>query len=134
MCRTRGLMFDPNDATNRTVFAGGVSGGLWKNTDITSSSTVWQRVDLPENLNVHVIKADPNNPSIFYLGTGESYTNGDVSGNGVWRSTDAGVTWQRVLGGVSGPTTFESVSNITINSPTNIAGDYVSIESSNFWS
>ncbi|PNW30156.1 hypothetical protein [Formosa algae] len=28
--RTRALIFDPNDTTNETVFAGGVSGGLWK--------------------------------------------------------------------------------------------------------
>ena len=27
--RTRAVMFDPNDAANKRVFAGGVSGGLW---------------------------------------------------------------------------------------------------------
>lgn len=130
--RTRGLMFDPNDTSNQTVFAGGVSGGLWKNTNISTPSSTWTRVDLPENLNVSVIVADPNNPSIFYIGTGESYTNGDVSGDGVWQSTDAGTTWARVLGGVSGPTTFESASNITINTPASVAGDYNSRESTNF--
>ncbi|GGI56325.1 PA domain-containing protein [Winogradskyella haliclonae] len=130
--RTRGLMFDPNDASNQTVFAGGVSGGLWKNTNISSPISTWTRVDLPENLNVSVIVADPNNPNIFYIGTGESYTNGDVSGDGVWQSTDAGTTWARVLGGVSGPTTFESASNITINAPASVSGDYNSRESTNF--
>lgn len=130
--RTRGLMFDPNDNTNKTVFAGGVSGGLWKNTDITSAATVWQRVDLPDNLNVSVIVADPNNPNIFYVGTGESYTNGDVSGDGVYQSTDAGNSWTRVLGGATGPTQFDSASNITVNSPTNVSGDYNSRESTNF--
>ncbi|ARV09654.1 hypothetical protein BTO05_08370 [Winogradskyella sp. PC-19] len=130
--RTRGLMFDPNDTSNKTVFAGGVSGGLWKNTDITNASTVWQRVDLPDNLNVSVITADPNNPQIFYIGTGESYTNGDVSGDGVWKSSDGGTTWARVLGGVSGPTVFGSASNITVTSPVSVAGDYNSIESTNF--
>ena len=28
--RTKGLMFDPNDENDETVFAGGVSGGLFK--------------------------------------------------------------------------------------------------------
>ena len=28
--RTKGLMFDPNDESDETVFAGGVSGGLFK--------------------------------------------------------------------------------------------------------
>ena len=32
--RTKGLMFDPNDENDETVFAGGVSGGLFKNTNI----------------------------------------------------------------------------------------------------
>lgn len=130
--RTRGLMFDPNDNTNKTVYAGGVSGGLWKNTDITNANTVWQRVDLPDNLNVSVIVADPNDPNIFYVGTGESYTGGDVSGDGVWQSTDAGATWSQVLGGITGPTEFGSASNITINSPASISGDYNSRESTNF--
>jgi hypothetical protein len=29
--RTRAIMYDPNDATGKRVFAGGVSGGLWVN-------------------------------------------------------------------------------------------------------
>ena len=53
--RVRAVMFDPNDATFKTVFAGGVSGGLWKNTDITSSATVWTRVNIPDNLAVSSI-------------------------------------------------------------------------------
>ena len=28
--RTRAILIDPNDSTNKTVFAAGVSGGLWK--------------------------------------------------------------------------------------------------------
>ncbi|MFD1062530.1 thrombospondin type 3 repeat-containing protein [Winogradskyella litorisediminis] len=132
--RTRGLMFDPNDTSNKTVFAGGVSGGLWKNTDITDANTVWQRVDLPDHLNVSVIVADPNDFNIFYLGTGESYTNGDVSGDGVWQSLDRGNTWNRILGGVTGPAEFQSASDITVSAPASIAADYNSRESTNFGS
>ncbi|QXP61009.1 thrombospondin type 3 repeat-containing protein [Olleya sp. HaHaR_3_96] len=124
--RTRAIMFDPNDTTNETLFAGGVSGGLWKNTNISNEDSSWIRVDIAGNLAVSCITYDPNNTNIFYLGTGESYVSGDVNGDGVWKSEDAGVSWTKVFGGVSGPTTFESASNITINSPASIAGDFLS--------
>ena len=39
--RTRVIMFDANDATNRTVWAGSVSGGLFKTTDIFASEVEW---------------------------------------------------------------------------------------------
>ena len=122
--RTRAVMFDPNDATNETVFAGGVSGGLWKNTNISNASSVWTQVSISENLNVSSISVDPINSNIFYIGTGESYVGGDVNGNGVWKSTDGGTTWAQVLGGITGATTFEAASVITMNSPGGIAGDY----------
>ena len=34
--RTRAVMFDPNDTSNETVFAAGVSGGIWKNSNISN--------------------------------------------------------------------------------------------------
>jgi hypothetical protein len=122
--RTRAIMFDPNDATHETVFAGGVSGGLWKNTNISNSNSTWTRVNIPENLAVSCITSDPANSNIFYVGTGESYVGGDVNGDGVWKSTDGGATWSNIFGGISGPTTFQSASTITVNSPAGIAGDY----------
>ena len=130
--RTKALMFDPNDSNNETVFAGGVSGGLWKNTRISDVNSVWEKTDLPDNLNVSAIAYDPNNLNSFYVGTGESYTSGDAIGDGVWKSEDAGATWFKVLGGVSGPTVFQSAANITINSPGGVAGDYISVPTTNF--
>ncbi len=94
--RTRMIMFDPNDATHKRVFAGGVSGGLWVNNDITDANSSWIRVGIDENLSVSCMTVDPNNSQIMYLGTGESYT-GDSIGNGVWKSTDGGVTWVNVF-------------------------------------
>ena len=99
--RVRAIMFDPNDATFKRVFAGGVSGGLWVNNDITTN-TAWTRVNVPENLSVSAITYDPNNTNVFYLGTGESYVGGDVNGDGVWKSTNGGTTWTKVFGGISG--------------------------------
>jgi hypothetical protein len=121
--RTRGIMFDPNDGTFNTVLAGGVSGGLWKNTNISSSASTWTRINIPQNLNVSSLTYDPNVTTTFYAGTGESYVFGDVSGDGLWKSTDSGATWTKVLGGVTGPTFFQSASSSTVNT-TNGAGTY----------
>jgi len=121
--RTRAIMFDPNDATNKRVFAGGVSGGLWLNTDITDASVAWTEVNLPKNLAISCITHDPNDTNTFYVGTGESYVFGDVNGNGLWRSKDGGLTWSNVFGGVSGALVQGIASKVTVNSPASIAGD-----------
>ena len=95
--RTRALMFAPGSTT--TVFAGGVSGGLWKSTNVGSATPTWTQVTgVPAHLNVTCITVDPNNSNIMYLGTGEVYT-GDASGNGVYRSTDGGNNWTSVYTG-----------------------------------
>lgn len=95
--RTRAMIFDPNDATNQRVYAGGVSGGLWVNNNITSASSSWSRVQaVPGNLSVTSITVDPRNSNIWYVGTGEQYTAGDVVGNGVYKTTDGGTTWTAV--------------------------------------
>ena len=95
--RTRVVMFDPNDATHKRVFAGGVSGGLWVNNDITDVNSAWTRVGIDENLSISCMTVDPNNSQIMYLGTGESYTGDDAVGNGVWKSTDGGTSWASVF-------------------------------------
>lgn len=119
--RTKALIFDPTDASGNTVIAGGVSGGLWKNTNITSAATVWTKISsLPEHLNVQNITVDPTNSSVWYVGTGESYT-GDVNGNGIWKTTNAGVSWSRVFGGGVVSSTPSVVYNLSIFAPSNPA-------------
>ncbi|KGL62829.1 glycoside hydrolase, GH74 family [Polaribacter sp. Hel1_85] len=133
--RTRALMFDPNDTTDNTVFAGSVSGGLWKNTNISDENSVWKRVDIPENLAISSITFDPNNTNIFYVGTGESYvghTDGAVNGDGIWKSVDGGTSWVNVFGGNTGVSYFVSTSRISIDSPSTITGDYQSFPTTNF--
>ncbi len=110
--RTRAIMFDPNDSSNRRVYAGGVSGGLWVNNDITSSTSQWSRVqNVPGNLSVTSITVDPRNSNTWYVGTGEQYTAGDVVGNGVYRSTDGGSSWQALSIPAAGAATFNFSAN-----------------------
>ena len=127
--RTKAVLFDPNDPTHKRVFAGGVSGGLWVNNDITNPNSAWQNTSLPHNLAVSSITYDPNNPQNMFIGTGESYTGGAVNGNGIWRSTDGGQTWNHVFGGQDGTAQFMSNATVTINSPANLQGDLVAVMS-----
>lgn len=106
--RTRAMIFDPNDASANTVFAGGVSGGLWKNTNITDANSQWTRVqNVPGNLAVTSITIDPRNSNRWYVGTGEQYTAGDVVGNGVYVTNDGGNSWSAVTIPAAGPDSFD---------------------------
>ncbi|WP_064966761.1 thrombospondin type 3 repeat-containing protein [Tenacibaculum ovolyticum] len=130
--RTRALIFDPNDATNETVFAGGVSGGLWKNTKISDPLNKWVRVGIPENLAVSCIAVDPNNSKVFYVGTGESYVDGDANGDGLWKTVDGGNTWAKIFGGATQASFLDTNSKLTISSPASISGDYVTVLTNTF--
>ena len=95
--RIRAILVDSTDATHKTVFIGGVDGGLWKTTDITASPATWTVInDNLSNLAISAICQDPRPgfQNIMYFCTGESYYNSDaVQGNGVFKSTDGGSTW-----------------------------------------
>ena len=125
--RTRAMLYDPNDSSHKRVFAGGVTGGLWVIDDIENANSVWQRVDIPENLVVSSITVDINDSNTFYVGTGEPYVGGEGTGNGVWKSTDGGVTWNHIFGGSSGPTSLIYNANLVVNSPNTIAGNYIAV-------
>jgi hypothetical protein len=72
--RTRALTFDSNDNTGKKVWAGGVTGGLWYNNDITSANSTWTNVSgIWANISVSCIAFDPNDSKTMYVGTGEGF-------------------------------------------------------------
>ncbi len=96
--RIRAILADAADPTGKTVFIGGVDGGLWKTTDITASPANWNLVnDFFSNMAITSICQDPSNTLVMYFGTGEAYYNNDaVRGLGIWKSTDGGITWNQL--------------------------------------
>lgn len=95
--RTRSFLFDKRDDTNNTVFAGGVTGGLWKSTDFMSDPPNWQPLgDLWENIGVCALVQNPNNLDEIYAGTGEPFVGGSFLGQGIWKSTDGGLSWSQL--------------------------------------
>ena len=101
--RTRAIMYDPNDPSGKKVWAGGVTGGLWYNTNIQSEFSSWIPVgDFWPVLSIRCITYDPNNTQTFYIGTGEpetalvTYRESSGLGQGMWRSTDGGTTWSQL--------------------------------------
>ncbi len=97
--RTRTLIIDP--VTPDVMYAGGVSGGVWKTTD---AGAHWRPIgDALTNLAVNSMVMDPRDNTILYAGTGEGYFREDVRGtglplrgNGIFVTRDAGETWQQL--------------------------------------
>ncbi len=97
--RTRALLIDPRRP--RTMYAAGVSGGIWKTTDGGAS---WRALaDLLPNIAVSTLALDPTNPEVIYAGTGEGFFREVVRGTalplrgaGILVSRNAGQTWRRL--------------------------------------
>ncbi|MBN2215114.1 MAG: hypothetical protein JW723_12800 [Bacteroidales bacterium] len=90
--RTRSILVDPDDKTFKTWYAGSASGGIWKTTD---GGLNWTDLspDFP-NLSTSALVMAESDHNIIYAGTGEGYGGvGMVTGNGIFKSTDRGVTW-----------------------------------------
>jgi PKD repeat protein len=113
--RTRTVVYDPNDLSNKKVWAGGVGGGLWYCNDITAASPIWNRVnDFWENIAISSIAFDPTNTQLMYVGTGEGWSNLDAQrGAGVWKSSNGGLGFERLLS--TNNTTFYHTQKIVVN-------------------
>jgi photosystem II stability/assembly factor-like uncharacterized protein len=76
-------------------YFGSAAGGVWKTTDSgTTWTPLWDR--FPQaSPSVGAVAVAPSDPNIVYVGTGEANIRSDVvTGNGMYRSTDAGKTWE----------------------------------------
>jgi photosystem II stability/assembly factor-like uncharacterized protein len=74
-------------------YVGTPLGGIWKT---TSAGVTWFPVfDQVKNVDsIGAVQVAPSNPDIVYAGTGDPIQ-GSL-GNGMWKSTDAGKTWQHI--------------------------------------
>ncbi|WP_075603650.1 T9SS type A sorting domain-containing protein [Saccharicrinis aurantiacus] len=93
--RTRAIIIDPEDPSGSTWFAGAVAGGVWKT---INKGETWDIIspNLP-NLAISSMAMAKSNPSVIYAGTGEGYFNIDaVRGDGIFKTTDKGETWQQL--------------------------------------
>ena len=78
-----------------TYYFGANGGGVWKTTD---GGTVWKPIfDSQPVASIGALALAPSNPNVIYVGSGENNVYSDITyGNGVYKSTDAGVTWQHL--------------------------------------
>ena len=87
-----GVVGDP-----MTYYMGTTGGGVWKTEDM---GIRWRNVSdgFFQTGSVGAIAVAPGDPNVVYVGMGEHAVRGVMthSGDGVYRSTDAGRTWTRV--------------------------------------
>ncbi len=116
--RIDAICVDAADPTGKTVWIGGRGGGIWKTTDITAAPATWTIAnDFMGNLSIAGICQDPTNTNTMYVCTGESYFEGGaLQGNGVFKSTDHGVTWNQL----SSTTTYTFCTRILCDNTGNI--------------
>lgn len=77
------------------VYVGMASGGLWKT---INAGTTWEPLfDDQAVSTIGDVTVAPSDPSIVWVGTGEPNNRQSSSwGNGVYKSNDAGKTWQHM--------------------------------------
>jgi photosystem II stability/assembly factor-like uncharacterized protein len=88
--RVTGVAGDP-----LTYYAATASGGVWKS---VNGGLDWQPIFDEQSISsTGSIAVAPSDPNVIYVGAGEANPRGNVAeGNGIYRSTDAGKTWDHV--------------------------------------
>ena len=78
-----------------TFYFGGTGGGVWKTIDGGSN---WKNItDKYFGGSIGCVSVAPSDPTILYVGEGESTLRGNVSeGFGIWRTDDGGRSWKNL--------------------------------------
>jgi photosystem II stability/assembly factor-like uncharacterized protein len=91
--RVQDIAIDPKNPN--TWYVAAAFGGLWKTTNRGINFT--PIFDNGGSFNLCCIVIDPKNSNILWLGTGENKSQRSAHfGDGVYKSVDAGQTWQRI--------------------------------------
>src|ERR1700748_2041674 len=75
-------------------YFGSVGGGVW---ETHNAGRTWDPIfDGQPVASIGAVAVAPSDPRVIYVGSGEADMRSDISyGNGVYRSTDGGRTWER---------------------------------------
>ena len=90
------------------------NGGVWKTTDF---GRTWNSIfDGQPTGSVGALAVAASNPDIIYVGSGEGLRRPDLSvGNGIYKSTDAGRTWQHLGEEGSGLRNAQQIASIIVD-------------------
>jgi photosystem II stability/assembly factor-like uncharacterized protein len=131
--------------TNKTIFVGAASGGVWKT---TNGGQTWATTsDDFAALGIADIVINPLNPDVIYVATGDGDAT-DTYSFGVVKSTDGGNTWnltglqfqitnfttcRRMVINPSNPNILMVATNNGLYRTTNGGTNWTSVQSGNFW-
>jgi photosystem II stability/assembly factor-like uncharacterized protein len=91
---------------NYTIYVATASGGVWKT---ENEGTTWEPIfDQEASTSIGDVTLAPSNNDIMFIGTGEpNIFRSSMAGSGVYKSTDAGKTWQHM--GLTGTHTIARI-------------------------
>ncbi len=129
--RGRFILHEPQSGA---LFTGSVSGGLYVNNTYSTDGGVWEKVESFPDISVSCLAADPTNPDLLYVGTGESFTafinyrESTGIGNGLYYSMDRGQSWNHI------PSTeeFEFINDLVIREENGVGVIYAAVGSGSY--
>lgn len=131
--RTRALAIDVAD--ENVLIAGSCSGGMWRSTDQGASWTKTSTNTQPLSVSCVAQDTRAGHTNVWYYGSGEAYgasagtTGAYYLGNGIYKSTDNGVSWTVLPSTTTGSlTTFDTWADLTwtvATDPSNTVDDEV---------